>query len=787
VVGIDAGGAAGAGGAEETIAIEVPELITACTGSAVSVELSVSGGRAPYDWEPLSAASGFALKPGPEGKRATLLGTPMVSGEEPLVVSVTDSEGHEAERRFTISTDETPVIRTDSVPSVCPNEVYSFELTAEGGDASEYVWSTTDLSEQTGLALVGNRLEGRFAGAERGTTSIDFTVNVAVGHCRSASAQLTLDLESPTATVCPAIEVSGELSDTPPPSPCLGNPYSAQFLVRRGKGVPVWEAPSRPAGLAFDADTQTISGNSVAPGTLTVRVKDETERTIEASYELHPRDKCWFAYVSSETDTSRVHLFDPVLGNRRTFPEQSSEAPALDFKFSPNGQFLAYRLGAANEPAQLAVVKLATWQEQLFDFPSVKRYAWANDSSVLAVVFDTSEGSFLGGLAVARAEDGAATGAQAALAIPRLDPIAASVDSEPAWFGDTHLGFLTVSDVPSLLFLATTQLGASGFTPASVLVWNSYTADTVLRPAAKGLFAIPQLGAMVFYGSDGSVPVLHDNVSIAPSGRYAARTQNHELQLFRDIDSSFKSDALPRQRFAGCDTLLGWASGRERVACTHRTSDLENELWIVDIDPRTDVPRLLSSVRGNFAYPEGAHAQRRRLFSKSGARFAFTTDDFLHVARLDEGTPIADFNVPLSSAATPPHNAFAELSFSPNELLLLQHRGARLSLFDLRDQQPLELTVSDALSPSERCEEDFRNTSGWCGVERSLAPFTWAPGSDLAAFQTALGTLEIYDLTWLSRLRFSLIPVNEQCGHDCIGGEFAFQPLLGALPTRQRK
>jgi hypothetical protein len=84
-----------------------------------------------------------------------------------------------------------------------------------------------------------------------------------------------------------------------------------------------------------------------------------------------------------------------------------------------------------------------------------------------------------------------------------------------------------------------------------------------------------------------------------------------------------------------------------------------------------------------------------------------------------------------------------------------------------------QVTISDSLSPSVECTEDFRDTAvGWCGVERPGPPIAWSADPRLAAFQQADGTLQIYDFSIHSQTA-----VNDQCQQGCVvPGQFSFNP-----------
>jgi hypothetical protein len=735
------------------------------------VALAVSGGEPPYRWALAGGDSAFTLRA--NGAEATLEGAPDQVGTWNLVTTVRDRAGHLAVWEWAASVGQTPVVRTSELPSVCPNEIYSVSLEADGGEPALRTWSS-NLPAQTGLSLVEDRIEGHFAGAAAGATHVDFEVTVEVDGCVSDPASLSLQLESASATACPGIAVDG-VPFGPPRAPCLGSEYQTQLLVQRGKPPYDWQATAEPEGLSFDSAAQTLSGVASAAGDFTVQVTDGNGRTVQVNYPLEPRDKCWFSFVSTETAKAHLELLDPVLLHRRSYPTVPDDTAVTDFHFSPDGRFLAYRRGQAGAQ-RVAIIRLETGQEQQFDFPSVIQYDWSPNSAVLAVAFDANGVRSLGAVNVLGAQALAADETVGTVLFTELQPIPAQVDSALTWFAPTDVGFLSVF-AGSIQQLYRAALQSDGFASPSKILGDLYPAGTTLRTTQAGLYAIPQGKPMAFYDADGSGLVLHDNVIVGGTGRFVGRAQSGTLALFRARDSSLNAAATPRVALSGCDDLLAWAADGKRIACTFQPAD-ENRVVIFEFNAEMEALSKPDAVRGSYEYPRGAQVQRRRVFSPQGDRFAFTTDDALHVATLQDGTPRTNFDVALSPAAVAPNNAFAELGFAPNGEWLLVHRGKRLSFFDVRDPKLGEVELSSLLAPSLRCEEDFRDTNGgWCGAERPLAPFAWSPKSDLAAYETAKGTLEMRDFTWVARDVFGAVDVHPNCSSACVSkNQFGFQP-----------
>ena len=766
-----AAGSAGSAGNSELI-IGGPDTLAVCPGADATLHLRAEGGQGPYVWKISDTHPVFTVSaPAPHTEQATLVGMLTEPGPLSMRVHVVDSNGLEAVRTLTVSGASVPVIRVPQPLSVCPNELYALDLKAFGGDGSNYQWST-DLPESTGLTISGQQLRGTFRSATSTATRLKFQLNVRDGSCPGTPLALSLNVQSPTATDCTSAYMADHFSNKPIPQPCSSDSYNQQLLADGGVGPFQWSVSSLPAGLNFEPSTAKISGKISAPGTLTVQLKDtKTNRTTETSFALEPRDKCWFSYVSTETGSSRLHLFDPVLGNRRTFPQAGNLDPVTDFKFSPNGELLAYRLGPSGGPLSLSIIKLRTWQEQRFNLANVRYYEWSADSKTLAVVYGSSV-SMLGGVNV-DAEFASEPGSSSGLVFPTLVGTATPVDSKPVWFDGNQLAFFSFirpvpTAVPAAVALNVSTLGQTSF-GAPKIYPEFYLPDVRLKPADAGIFTVEPYSDTLYYGSDGSDALPHRDVVIAPSGRYVARPDQHSLQLFRAVDSTSALHPIAPASQAGCDGVLAWAAGRERIACSHPGAP-HDELTFFDVDSSNDLPLLSSAATLELPGAASDLTGRSRLFSQSGAHFVFMGPDSISIAKFDGGTPSFEY----IRALEPANDPFTELVFSPNEQLLLLHRGKDLLAFDLRNSENSAVQIPDVLSPAPACTEDVKQATSWCGSLRAEAPILWAPGSDFAAYQNEQGTLQIYEF---SPLYPQTIPVNDQCGTGCItAGQFAFQP-----------
>ncbi|HEY3494446.1 MAG TPA: hypothetical protein VGK73_07165, partial [Polyangiaceae bacterium] len=216
----DSGGAPGM-----EITVSSPEFL--CTGREFELEASVSGGTEPYSW----SATGF-----PEGtqtrtrdERVTVFLTPPAAGKPDVILRVTDATGLEVERTVNLEVRETPVVETETLPSVCPDEVYSAPLVASGGDEDGYTWETDLSEEETGLGVSGQRLAGHFITDEDEARKTQLELRVESNGCTSAPRTLTLEQNARFADVCPRIKVVSRFGGEPIagnhglPAACLGS------------------------------------------------------------------------------------------------------------------------------------------------------------------------------------------------------------------------------------------------------------------------------------------------------------------------------------------------------------------------------------------------------------------------------------------------------------------------------------------------------------------------------------------------------------------------------------
>lgn len=481
----------------------------------------------------------------------------------------------------------------------------------------------------------------------------------------------------------------------------------------------------------------------------------------------------WLAYISSQSGSSLLHLFDPLSKANLSFPKPPASSPQVtDFQFSPDGRYLAFRVSLAGDPPRLRVLSGPDWTESAFGFGGVTQYGWSPDSRVLAVVYDG--GTLLGGAEVSSAapDGGAAAssvdGGVAGFTI--LAPSSATITSKLVWFANDAVAFHAPNTTEPLLdnlYFATFE-GAEFSSPSSIDDGTLFPPTVEIWPGHLGIYALdPSVPDLSFYLNVG--PNQHLNVFQTafpdPGGLYAART-NGALQVY---EATVQNGArAPWAKSAGsCGRILAWAKGRERIACANST-DAGDQAAIFDIDGSTTT-LVASPIQGTPAYDENASGSRRRAFSFSGKWLAFTTDSELYVANLAGSAAAVERTYPPFDGTS---GSPAELGFSPDETLLLANRAGELTLHPLSGDAS-QRRLSDELASPGECSEDFlTNPDGWCGNDDYHPHFVWAPNSRFIAVKNAASAIQVWDV----KQPPSVGPLTP-CAAAC-ADQFQYQPQL---------
>ena len=547
---------------------------------------------------------------------------------------------------------------------------------------------------------------------------------------------------------------------------------------------------------------------------LTITVIDSLGFFKQNIYSLIPRSSCKIAYVYSGLNGAKLSVRDPLLDIDAS-ANLTHNVSVYDFRFSPNGRFLAYRFGKDdNHPlgAHLSLFDFSTMQDQalMFQEDAVNAFAWSPDSGVLAVALNSTDGhSQLAGVRPTSTPTGV-----------DLSPLTAVVAGDPIqsdlyWVGTQFVGFHT-ADTPDLdtppgrstLFYA--QLTANTFTTPAPIIDAVYRPGIVMMTAPGGLFATSPLDKRTIFNAIGSFPayaVNHRSKFIDPGGHYSAGVANKLLQVFEAADVAAAADEAPFQTSSAadehnCPKLLAWASQRERVACVAhvtRANASWGELRIFEIGrdkPPQIVPTvvngsclkdaqgspLASCSSSEYDYDELTSVAQPRALSPSGDWLAFVTGaqsgaaSALYWASLRASTMTLSRKFGKPAMATGLPNA---LSFSPSERYVLHQNGNQLMahLLSAGPQGPDDLEIDAALdaSASAPCSEDFVTAPArWCGSVDASQTFAWSPdpSSELFAYRKSdkLIAVEVSPHSF-ARHEFAAPVCNGSCS-----GQFAFQP-----------
>jgi WD40 repeat protein len=514
-----------------------------------------------------------------------------------------------------------------------------------------------------------------------------------------------------------------------------------------------------------------------------VELTDQSARTIQKSYALVARDKCWLAYVASEPTPARLQMVDGRLLERqpatarRTFPGGASTDGVVDFEFSPDGRLLAYRFGSDAGSLRLGLVRLSDGQEQLQDLGgSVTAYAWAPDAQSLAVAFTANNQDLLGGVDVSAVDrTRVAPGGRLEGTRRLASRVVPSIDSTLVGYAGDRLAFLS-RDVGSLRRrLRTTARDATGFAPTAPPPPGDFSDAARLLASAGGVFVTePETASLAFFPSDGRPPVLHGAGAVpSPAGSFVGVARDAALQLFRAFDAS-APPAPPVLAASGCTAVLAWASERERIACV---AERDGSSPIAVFDVRAGGSRLapLTPTAESLVFSVGAHEGHRRVMSARGGWLGVTSDAELIISQLDTDAARLWAVLPTTALGTRP----GALLFSPDEAALLIGAGNSLTLLDLEDAARPWAVLSNSALVEDACSERFADgAEAWCGSALQGPVLAWSSASDLVSFRSALGTLSVIDVSLVRQgvVGPTLSPDGD-CSEACRSSQTArFQP-----------
>jgi uncharacterized protein (TIGR03437 family) len=240
---------------DSNISVSVPAAVEVPVQGAVSVNLSATGGIAPYTWSPVGQLpAGLTLTPG-----GSLGGATSQAGNLVIPVQVTDAQGFNAPA--TVSVNSFGLTNPATLPAGTTVAPYFAVFFAAGGTAP-YNFSGTGLPAGLTINHFGN-LSG--AVTQPGVYSFGVQVQDGTGLVVSASYSLTISIPSPLSMTAPSLPngtVQVPYSGTVNGSASGGNP-PFQWSLRNG---------SLPPGIAL-SPTGILSGTPTLPGTFAFAIQ----------------------------------------------------------------------------------------------------------------------------------------------------------------------------------------------------------------------------------------------------------------------------------------------------------------------------------------------------------------------------------------------------------------------------------------------------------------------------------------------------------------------------------
>ncbi|ULA62414.1 MAG: hypothetical protein LZF86_20011 [Nitrospira sp.] len=252
------------------VAITTTTLPTGIAGQSYIGQLAASGGTIPYTF---SVNSGSSLPAGLNINAAgAITGTPTGSGTTSTTFHVQDSTSpnqQSATKALTITINAAPpplTITTTSLSVGTVGQAYNAQLQGSGGTPA-YQWSVSP-ALPTNLQL--DQATGAITGTPAANNSASYTFTLQDAASQSVQKSLTLTINAAplpltitTASPLPNGAVGAAYGATG------GTPATTVTLAASGGTPPyTWSptvTPALPAGLTFDALTETISGTPVGP------------------------------------------------------------------------------------------------------------------------------------------------------------------------------------------------------------------------------------------------------------------------------------------------------------------------------------------------------------------------------------------------------------------------------------------------------------------------------------------------------------------------------------------
>jgi len=269
----------------QALTISTSTLASGTAGAAYSITFGASGGEPPYTWSVNGVLpTGLHLDPA----AGVLSGTPTEGGSFPLAVSVTDKQGNEAAKGFTLAiTSNLKISSPAQLTHGSAGATYSLTLETTGSSGS-VTWSITQgaLADGTSLGTASGTISG--VPTLVGTFNARVRAQDATGAAASEAVSLVIDAASlPAATITglgtivqPAqqtpigltlssgfpLDITGQLTVAFTPDPSVG--VTDPMIQFAGGNLVTFRIPANTTQAIFD-QSSTLQTGSLS-GTITL-------------------------------------------------------------------------------------------------------------------------------------------------------------------------------------------------------------------------------------------------------------------------------------------------------------------------------------------------------------------------------------------------------------------------------------------------------------------------------------------------------------------------------------
>ena len=263
--------------ASAAITILPSTLPAAVTGTPYTVNLTATGGAAPYTW-----SGNGTFPPGLQVSPAGVIsGTPTQPGSFTFSVQATDANGTSGSNNYSLTVTAGSLTITTVSPlfNGTVGSPYSQQFQASGG-TQPYTWSVAS-GQVTPLTL--NATTGVLQGTPTSAGTLNFTIQVTDASSRTASQAFSLTIMSPPLV----ISISG--GGTVLPAAAVGLTYSQAFSASGGAPPYAWSIASGAVpGLTIDPATGVLSGTPTTAGSYTpvVKVTDSAMTAMTRQFQL---------------------------------------------------------------------------------------------------------------------------------------------------------------------------------------------------------------------------------------------------------------------------------------------------------------------------------------------------------------------------------------------------------------------------------------------------------------------------------------------------------------------